>query len=69
MTEYKVEARTYYSKVTTNKNHIVEASSEEIQGLLDRYTAKGWRLAATDATSYGFAVYVYLYFERDTASD
>jgi len=68
-TEYKVEARAYYSKVTTNKNHIVETSSEEIQELLDRYTADGWHLASTDATSYGFAVYVYLYFERDTASD
>ena len=68
MTEYKVEARTYYSKVTTNKEHIVESSSEEIQDLLNQYTADGWRLASTDATSYGFAVYVYLYFERDNAS-
>ena len=67
MTEYKVEARTYYSKVTTNKEHIVESSSEEIQDLLNQYTEEGWRLASTDATSYGFAVYVYLYFERDNA--
>jgi hypothetical protein len=65
MTEYKIEARTYYSKITTNKNHIVESSSEEIQDLLSQYAAEGWRLASTDATSFGLAVYVYLYFERE----
>ncbi len=65
MTEYKIEARTYYSKITTNKNHIVESSSEEIQDLLNQYADEGWRLASTDATSFGLAVYVYLYFERE----
>ena len=68
MTEYKVEARTYYSKVTLDKDHIAKSSSEEIQDLLNQYIEEGWRLASTDATSYGFAVYVYLYFERDSAS-
>ncbi len=65
MKEYKVEARTYYSKVTTDKEHIVKTSSAEIQALLDAYTADGWALASTDATSFGFAVYIYLYFERE----
>ena len=65
MTEYKVEARTYYSKPTFNKDHIAEASQAEMQELLDTYTAAGWRLVSTDATSFGMAVYLYLYFERD----
>ncbi len=64
MPEYKVETRTYYSKLTTNRNHIADASGEEIQNLLDQYARGGWRLASTDATSFGAAVYVYLYFER-----
>jgi hypothetical protein len=66
MKEYRVEARTYYSKMTTNANHIAESSQEEAQEIIDKYAADGWRLASTDATSFGFAVYVYLYFERDT---
>lgn len=66
MKEYRVEARTYYSKATLNKEHIAESSAEEIQSLLDEYTASGWWLASTDATSFGSAVYIYLYFERET---
>ena len=65
MTEYRVECRTYYSKMTTNKEHIAESSQEEVQGLVDEYARGGWRLASTDATSFGAAVYVYLYFERE----
>lgn len=65
MKEYKVEARTYYSKLTLDKEHIQKDSQEEIQGLLDAYTRDGWRLASTDAASFGSAVYVYLYFERE----
>ena len=67
MTEYKVEARTYYSKLTLDKEHIAESSQAEAQEIIDRYAADGWRLASTDATSFGLAVYVYLYFERDAA--
>jgi len=66
MKEYRVEARTYYSKMTTNANHIAESSQEEAQEIIDGYVADGWRLASTDATSFGFAVYLYLYFERNT---
>lgn len=65
MKEYKVESRTYYTKVTLNREHIAERSQEEIQQLLDAYAADGWRLVSTDATSFGAAVYVYVYFERD----
>lgn len=67
MKEYKVEARTYYSKPTLDKEHIAKSSAAEVQELLERYARDGWRLASTDATSFGFAVYVYLYFERDTS--
>lgn len=65
MKEYKVEARTYYSKATLDKDHIVKSSTQEIQSIIDSYVQDGWHLAFTDATSFGFAVYIYLYFERD----
>jgi hypothetical protein len=68
MKEYKVEARTYYSKPTLDRAHIVKSSSAEIQRLLDDYVQDGWQLASTDATSFGFAVYIYLYFERDSSA-
>lgn len=65
MTEYKVEARTYYSKITTNANHIAETSQAEAQEIIGGYAADGWRLVSTNATSFGLAVYLYLFFERD----
>ncbi len=65
MKQYKVEARTYYSKITLDKNHIIKSSTVEIQNIIDDYVADGWQLASTDATSFGAAVYIYLYFERD----
>ena len=65
MKQYKVEALIYYSKVTLDKEHIVKSSSKEIQEKLDEYAAKGWSLASTDATSFGAAVYIYLYFEKE----
>jgi len=65
MKEYKVEARTYYTKLTLDKEHIAESSSEEIQEILDAYVRDGWQLASTNAMSFGAAVYVYLYFERN----
>jgi hypothetical protein len=65
MKEYRVEARTYYSKLTTDKEHIAKSSGAEVQALLDQYAQSGWSLASTNATSFGLAVYVYLYFERE----
>ena len=65
--EYRVEARTYYSKLTLNTNHIAESSQAEAQEIIDDYVAGGWRLASTDVTSFGAAVYLYLFFERETA--
>lgn len=61
---FKVEVRTFYSKVSFDKDHIAKSSAEWIQERLDSYAADGWTLASTDATSFGFAVYVYLYFEK-----
>lgn len=65
MKKYKLESLVYYSKLFAEKEHIVEASSKEIQEKLDEYASKGWRLVSTDATDFGFAVYIYLYFETD----
>ncbi len=64
MKEYKVETLIYYSKLTLDKNHIVNSSKAEIQEKLDTYTKEGWRLVSTDATNFGAAMYVYLYFEK-----
>ncbi len=65
MKKYKLESLIYYSKMTLDKEHIVKSSSAEIQAKLDEYAAEGWRLVSTDATDFGFAVYIYLYFEKD----
>ncbi|MFX0557612.1 DUF4177 domain-containing protein [Maribacter sp. CXY002] len=64
MKEYKVETFIYYSKLTFDTKHIIKSSKVEIQEKLDQYAKDGWRLASTDATSFGAAVYIYLYFER-----
>ena len=65
MKEYKVEGRLYFSKIAAKKDHIIQKSGEEIQYILDEYAKEGWTLTSTDATSFGTAVYIYLYFERD----
>lgn len=64
MKDYKVETLIYYSKITLDSKHIVKRSKKDIQEKLDEYTKKGYKLASTDATSFGAAVYIYLYFER-----
>lgn len=64
MKEYKVETLIYYSKITLDTKHIAKASKVEIQEKLDEYAKDGWQLASTDATNFGAAVYIYLYFER-----
>ena len=65
MKQYKVEALNFYSKITGGKNHIIESSSEEVQTVLDKYAADGWTLVSTDASNFGQALYIYLYFEKD----
>lgn len=65
MKEYKVESLIYYSKLTFDKEHILKASSGDIQAKLDEYGRKGWRLVSTDVEDFGVGLYFYLYFERD----
>ena len=65
MKEYKLESLVYYTKLTLDKEHIAKASKADIQAKLDEYAPQGYRLVSTDATDFGFAVYFYLYFERD----
>ncbi|MBZ9652476.1 DUF4177 domain-containing protein [Psychroflexus montanilacus] len=64
MKDYKVESLIYYSKLTTDTKHIVKSSKKEIQEKLDDYSKDGYKLTSTDATSFGSAVYIYLYFEK-----
>lgn len=65
MKEYKVETLIYYSKLTLDTNHIAKKSKEEIQAKLDEYASKGYLLSSTSSTSFGAAVYIYLYFEKE----
>jgi hypothetical protein len=65
MKDYKVESLIYYSKLTLDTNHIADRSQKEIQEKLDEYAKNGYRLVSTDSTNFGFAVYIYLYFEKD----
>lgn len=64
MKEYKVETLIYYTKLTTDTRHIAKSSKKEIQEKLDEYSKKDYKLVSTDATNFGYAVYVYLYFEK-----
>jgi len=65
MKEYKVESLIYYSKLTFDKNHIAKNSKKDIQAKLDEYAPQGWKLTSTNATNFGYAVYIWLYFERE----
>lgn len=65
MKDYKVETLIYYSKITLDSKHIAKNSKKDIQEKLNEYANKGYRLASTDATSFGTAVYIYLYFEKE----
>lgn len=65
MKEYKVESLIYYSKVTLDKDHIAKASAADIQEHLDAYAQDGWTLDSIDSMSFGWAVYIYLYFVRE----
>lgn len=65
MATYKVESFIYYTKVTADSKHILKDSTEDIQAKLDEMAREGWRLVSTSTTSFGLAVYFYLYFEKD----
>lgn len=68
MKVYKVETLIFYSKLTMDKNHIADSSKIEIQETLDYYTNDGYQLSSTDATNFGSAVYIYLYFEKELSN-
>lgn len=65
MKDYKVETLIYYTKITLDSEHIAKKSKEEIQEKLNEYAKNGYRLASTSSTNFGFAVYIYLFFEKD----
>lgn len=65
MKEYKVETLIFYSKLTLDSEHIAKKSKQEIQEKLDEYAKNGYKLTSTNSTSFGAAVYIYLYFEKD----
>lgn len=65
MKEYKVETLIYYSKLTLDSEHIAKKSKEDIQEKLDEYSKNGFKLASTNSTNFGLAIYIYLFFEKD----
>jgi hypothetical protein len=65
MKDYKVKTLIYYSKFTFDSRHITKSSKKEIQEKLDEYAKKGYKLTSTDASNFGLALYIYLYFEKD----
>lgn len=64
MKDYKVESLIYYTKLTLDSEHIAKKSKEEIQEKLDEYSKNGYQLTSTTSTNFGFAVYIYLFFEK-----
>jgi hypothetical protein len=65
MKDYKVETLLFYSKLTLDSEHIAKSSKKEIQEKLDEYAQNGYTLTSTNATNFGAAVYIYLYFEKE----
>ncbi|RMB63506.1 DUF4177 domain-containing protein [Dokdonia sinensis] len=64
MEKYVVEPLIFYSKMTTDKMHIIKSSKKEVQAKLNEYAEKGYKLVSTDSTNFGMALYIYLYFEK-----
>lgn len=69
MKEYKVEALIYYSEQLLddkrNSERIADSSKVEIQTKLEEYASQGYRLTSATSTTFGLAVHVYLFFEKD----
>jgi hypothetical protein len=66
MKDYKVEALIYHSEITFDSERIVKKSKEGIQAKLDEYASQGYRLTSTTSTGFEAAVYIYLFFEKDS---
>lgn len=65
MKNYEVASFIYYTKITTDSKHILKDSTKDMQNKLDEMAKDGWRLASTNSTNFGLAVYMYLFFEKD----
>lgn len=65
MKDSKVETLIFYSKFSFDKNHIAKKSKIDIQEKLDEYAKNGYNLVSTNSTSFGFAIYIYLFFEKE----
>jgi hypothetical protein len=65
MKDTKVETLTFYSKFSFDKNHIAIESKIVIQEKLDEYAKNGYSLVSTNSASFGFAIYIYLFFEKE----
>lgn len=65
MKSYKVEGLIYYTKLTLDSKHILSNSRAEVQTKLDEYAQQGYRLTSTNTVSFGAAIYIYLFFEKD----
>lgn len=65
MKDSKVETLVFYSQFSFDKNHIAKESKIDIQEKLDEYAKNGYNLVSTNSTSFGFAIYIYLFFEKE----
>lgn len=63
MPVYKVETLVFHAKHIHDFKAIAEHSQSAIQEKVDYYSRKGYQLAHTNTTSFGLALYIYLYFE------
>jgi hypothetical protein len=64
MKDYKVETLIFYSKLTLDSEHIAKKSKADIQEKLDEYASNNYRLTSTTSSSFGAAIYIYLFFEK-----
>lgn len=65
MKDSKVETLVFYSKFSFDKKHIENKSKAEIQEKLNEYAKNGYNLVSTNSTSFGYAFYIYLFFEKE----
>lgn len=64
MSQFIVETLVFHTKLTFDFKHIATDSQRAIQQQLDVYSRKGYKLISTNATNFGLALYIYLYFEK-----
>ena len=68
MSKTVVETLCYYSKLfPKGRFWLRDKAKEDIQVLLDQYSADGFELTSTDAHQFGWATYIYLYFSKSAS--